>query len=97
MAEMSGKVIRYNLETEIKHGIQVSNLAYAVGMELGLSKEQCYDLVVAGMLHDIGKLRLTRYVSGEKNPLVIEEIKYVRRHKQLGGEFLKNRGYGKSV
>ena len=32
MAEMSGKVIRYNLETEIKHGIQVSNLAYAVGM-----------------------------------------------------------------
>ena len=97
MAEMSGKVIRYNLETEIKHGIQVSNLAYAVGMELGLSKDHCYDLAVAGLLHDIGKLRLTRYVSGEKNPLVIEEIKYVRRHTQLGCEFLKNRGYGKSV
>lgn len=64
MAEMSGKVIRYNLETEIKHGIQVSNLAYAVGMELGLSKDHCYDLAVAGLLHDIGKLRLTRYVSG---------------------------------
>ena len=76
MAEMSGKVIRYNLETEIKHGIQVSNLAYAVGMELGLPKGKCYDLAVAGLLHDIGKLRLTRYVSGEKNPLVLEAIYY---------------------
>ena len=64
MAEMSGKVIRYNLETEIKHGMQVSNLAYAVGMELGLSKEQCHDLAVAGMLHDIGKLKLTGYING---------------------------------
>ena len=68
MAEMSGKVIRYNLETEIKHGIQVSNLAYAVGMELGLPKGKCYDLAVAGLLHDIGKLRLTRYVSGREKP-----------------------------
>ena len=26
MAEMSEKIIRYDLETEINHGIQVSNL-----------------------------------------------------------------------
>ena len=58
MAEMSGKVIRYNLETEIKHGIQVSNLAYAVGMELRLPKEQCYDLAVAGMLHDLSLIHI---------------------------------------
>ena len=97
MAEMSGKVIRYNLETEIKHGMKVSNLAYAVGMEMGLPAGQCYELAVAGMLHDIGKLRLTRYVSGERNPLVIEEIKYVRRHTQLGYEALKDRGYSDFV
>lgn len=97
MAEMSGKVIRYNLETEIKHGMKVSNLAYAIGMEMGLPAGQCYELAVAGMLHDIGKLRLTRYVSGERNPLVIEEIKYVRRHTQLGYEVLKDRGYSDFV
>ena len=97
MAEMSGKVIRYNLETEIKHGMKVSNLAYAIGMEMGLLQEHCYELAVAGMLHDIGKLRLTRYVSGERNPLVIEEIKYVRRHTQLGYDALKDRGYSEFV
>jgi HD-GYP domain-containing protein (c-di-GMP phosphodiesterase class II) len=36
-------------------------------------------------------------VSGDKNPLVIEEIKYVRRHTQLGYEALKNKGYSSFV
>ncbi|MEF2733705.1 MAG: HDIG domain-containing protein, partial [Blautia sp.] len=86
---MSEKIIRYDLETEIDHGIEVSNLAYATAKELGLAENLCYELAVAGMVHDIGKLRLSRYMSGEENPLVIEEIKYVRRHTQLGCEVLK--------
>lgn len=94
---MSEKIIRYDLETEINHGIQVSNLAYETGKQLNLTKEVCYELAVAGILHDIGKLRLSRYMSGEENPLVIEEIKYVRRHTQLGYEILKNRGYSSFV
>lgn len=97
MAEMSGKVISYDLETEIEHGIQVSNLAYAVAKQMHLPEEQCYELAVAGILHDIGKLRLTSYVSGNTNPLMIEEIKYVRRHTQLGYEALKDRGYSEFV
>ena len=80
MVKMSEKIIRYDLETEIDHGIEVSNLAYATAKELGLAENLCYELAVAGMVHDIGKLRLSRYMSGEENPLVIEEIKYVRRH-----------------
>ena len=43
------------------------------------------------------KLRLSRYVSGKENPLVVEEIKYVRRHPQLGCEALQNRGYSSFV
>ena len=97
MAEMSEKIIRYDLETEINHGIQVSNLAYKTGRQMSLAEDVCYELAVAGMLHDVGKLRLSRYVSGDKNPLVIEEIKYVRRHTQLGYEALKNKGYSSFV
>lgn len=97
MVKMSEKIIRYDLETEIDHGIEVSNLAYATAKELGLAENLCYELAVAGMVHDIGKLRLSRYMSGEENPLVIEEIKYVRRHTQLGCEVLKKRGYSPFV
>ena len=97
MAERIGKVIHYDLVTEINHGILVSSLASAVGEELGLPKEQCHELAVAGGLHDSGKLRLSGYVSGEENPLVVEEIKYVRRHPQLGCEILKKRGYSQYI
>ena len=97
MAERKTKVISYDLETEIAHGIQVSSLAYAVAKELQLPQEQCYELAVAGVLHDIGKLRLSGYVSGKEDPLMVEEIKYVRRHPQLGCEILKERGYSPFV
>ncbi|MFR7395083.1 MAG: HD-GYP domain-containing protein [Blautia wexlerae] len=55
-------------------------------------------LAIAGMLHDIGKLKLTRYINGqEQDPLVIEELKYVRMHSTLGYEELKGQGYSDFV
>ena len=97
MAERNLKMIDYDLISVINHGIAVSNLAYQVGETIGLPQDQCYELDLAGVLHDIGKLRLSRYVSGKENPLVVEEIKYVRRHPQLGCEALQNRGYSSFV
>ena len=50
------------------------------------------------MLHDIGKLKLTSYINGqEQDPLVIEELKYVRMHSTLGYEELKGQGYSDFV
>lgn len=88
------RLLEFDLSAELKHGIAVSNLAYAVAQELGLPGEQCYELAVAGMLHDIGKLKLRSYINGQENdPLVIEELKYVRMHSTLGYEELKGQGY----
>ena len=86
-------LITFDLEKEIKHGIQVSNLAYRTGKMLGLEETMCHELAVAGILHDIGKLKLRNYITAEENPLIVEEIKYVRRHPKLGYESLKERGY----
>ena len=56
------------------------------------------ETIVAGMLHDIGKLKLTSYINGqEQDPLVIEELKYVRMHSTLGYEELKGQGYSDFV
>src|SRR5699024_11880112 len=62
----------YDLMSVFNHGITVSSLAYQVGEEMQLPKDQCYELAVAGVLHDIGKLRLSGYVSGKESPLVVE-------------------------
>ncbi len=88
------RLLEFDLSAELKHGIAVSNLAYAVAGELGLPHEQCYELAEAGLLHDIGKLKLRSYINGqEQDPLVIEELKYVRMHSSLGYEELKDQGY----
>ena len=50
------RILEFDLSSELHHGMLVSNLAYAVAEELGLPHKQCYDLAIAGMLHDIGKL-----------------------------------------
>ena len=92
------RILEFDLSAELSHGIMVSNLAYAVAAELGLEQSQCYELAIAGMLHDIGKLKLTGYINGQENdPLVIEELKYVRMHSTLGYEELKDQGYSEFV
>ena len=78
------RLLEFDLSAELNHGIAVSNLAYAVAKELGQDEEFCYQLAIAGILHDIGKLKLTGYINGQENdPLLIEELKYVRMHSTL--------------
>ena len=92
------RLLDFDLSEELNHGIAVSNLAYAVAAELGQDEEFCYQMAIAGMLHDIVKLKLTGYINGQENdPLLIEELKYVRMHSSLGYEELKDQGYSELV
>ena len=92
------RILDFDLSAELNHGVVVSNLAYAVAVEMGLDEEFCYQMAIAGMLHDIGKLKLTGYINGqERDPILIEELKYVRMHSSLGYEELKEQGYSDIV
>ena len=92
------RILEFDLSAELNHGVVVSNLAYAVAAEMGRDEAFCYQMAIAGMLHDIGKLKLTGYINGqERDPLLIEELKYVRIHSSLGYEELKEQGYSDIV
>ena len=92
------RILDFDLSAELNHGVVVSNLAYAVAAEMGRDEAFCYQMAIAGMLHDIGKLKLTGYINGqERDPLLIEELKYVRMHSSLGYEELKDQGYSDIV
>ncbi len=91
-------IIRPTIVKELAHGIAVSRLARRVGERMGLSKEECHDLALAGLLHDIGKLELAKYVYGkEDETLIIEEMRYVRRHSRLSAEILEKKGYSEKI
>lgn len=77
----------------IAHGILVANLAYALALRLGLTEQEAYELKLAGMLHDVGKLKLSQYLYGRNsNGLTIEELKYMRMHSKIGWDYLNECG-----
>lgn len=90
-------IIQIDVAKELTHGMCVSNMAHRVGKKLSLSEEMCYNLAVAGLLHDIGKLEMAKYVTTDRkkkgNTLRVEEMRYVRTHPALSYAILKERGY----
>lgn len=87
-------IIKEDMEDAVNHGILVSNLAYYLARELQMSDDFCKEMAKAGMLHDIGKLKLSKYLYGRrKNTLIIEEMKYIRMHSTFSYEILRERDY----
>lgn len=92
-AEKEAHLIVCDLEQELRHGIRVSQLARKLAEEAGMSKEVCYHVAQAGLLHDIGKLCLSNRMAGIEDPMIVEEMKYVRMHSRFSYEILKEKGY----
>ena len=91
-------VLEIDLDDLLKHGIVVSNLSEMVARELGLPDEFVEMIAQAGLLHDIGKLRIANYLYGRQNgELKVEEIKYVRMHSVLSYGILKKQGYEHTI
>lgn len=93
------RIIQTDIAKEIRHGIRVSNLAYRLGKVLEFSDEMCYDLAVAGLMHDIGKLEMMKYIYdiNSDKTLHVEEMRYVRTHSALGYIILKEQGYSEEI
>ena len=81
--------LRQTVCEEMRHGIQVSNLARMIGEEMGQPRDFCGKLEVAGVVHDIGKLRLAQYLYADDG-LMVEQMKYVRQHAAQSFKILQN-------
>lgn len=90
-------LLQYSLKEQLLHGMRVSNLAYLLAQKLELSPDFCYDMAVAGMLHDIGKELISDAMDAQEEHLIVEEIHYVRLHSKASYEILKARGYSQRI
>ena len=87
-----------DFKSGIAHGVLVGNLTYTLAKRLGLSEEEAYELKLAGMVHDIGKLKLSDYLYGRNTDnLSIEEMKYMRMHSKISYDVLKNYEYSDNI
>ena len=90
--------IRESVYREMCHGITVSNYAREVAKEMGKEGDFLKDIEIAGLLHDIGKIRLNKYLEGTYvTKLIVERITYVRQHTLYSKEILEEKGYKKEI
>lgn len=75
-----------------KHCLRVSMLAASVCSELGLGSEETKEVVIAGLLHDIGKSNIDHDIIIKPGKLTNEEFEEVKRHPHIGYNILKNSG-----
>ena len=87
-----------DFESGLVHAMCVSDLAARLARELKLSEEEIREVALAGMVHDIGKLKISAYIYGRKeDTMQIEETRYIRRHAQLGEQILRAEGFSKNI
>ena len=94
--EKTGHLLDYTLLEQLDHGLTVSRLASHLARRLYCSENFVQELALAGILHDIGKIRLSRYVE-EGTSMTVDEIKYVRMHSMFGSEILKRQGFSEGI
>ena len=56
------EIMKKDMEEELLHGVKVCNLAFHFGKRLGLSYDRAIELATAGLLHDMGKLQMSRHL-----------------------------------
>lgn len=87
-----------DLNDNINHGICVGNLTYYLARSMDYDETVCYELAVAGLLHDIGKLKLSRYLYGRaEDKYETDDIEYMRMHSELSYEILKEYDFSEVV
>ena len=92
------EIMLEDVQDGVKHGILVSRLAALTARELNESEEFIQQIALAGMLHDIGKLRLSKYLYGRKKDVLgIEEMRYMRMHSAYSYEIAKEEGFPEEV
>ena len=72
------------------HTANVVVLSILLGLEIGLSGNQIYDLGISALLHDIGIAFIPKSVINKPERLLPEEYELVKSHTDLGFSYLRN-------
>lgn len=80
--------LKFRDEATYNHSLRVASLAHRASGRLGLSSEAQQEVLLAGLLHDIGKLGLPDQVLHKTGRLNKHERRQVARHPSLSAEIL---------
>ncbi|BDD87714.1 HD-GYP domain-containing protein [Desulfofustis limnaeus] len=93
---LNGSIISMARMVEIRdpytagHQQRVAQLACAIASKLGLSDHVIEGIRIAGLLHDVGKIRIPVSILSRAGSLLDAELEVIKIHSQVGFEILKN-------
>ena len=82
--------MRSSDDTIYTHSLNVAMIARIIGKWLKWSREDLDQLVIAGLLHDIGKILIPPEVLNKEGRLTDEEFALIKSHAQKGYDLIKD-------
>ncbi|MGG1687098.1 HD domain-containing phosphohydrolase [Pseudalkalibacillus sp. NRS-1564] len=76
-----------------KHSIRVQNSSIKIGKKLHLLKGELDTLIVASVLHDVGKINVPEEILNKAGGLTDEEYDIIKKHPADGAEMVKDTYY----
>jgi putative two-component system response regulator len=70
------------------HSRRVTEIAIAIGKELGLSTQDMEDLRWGSLLHDIGKIAIDQAIQNKPGKLTSEEYEHIMTHVHVGARIV---------
>jgi hypothetical protein len=88
LVSLANKIENHDLET-FRHVDRVAAFAYAIGKDLGFGASRLRDLVMAGQMHDVGKIGLPSYILTKPGKLSEDEWAHIKQHPGKGEEIVQ--------
>lgn len=79
------------------HSVAVSGFMVSFGRHLGMASETIHEMGVAGLMHDIGKVKLAPAILKKAGALDAGEVALIRTHPRLGHEIVEAGGFSDLV
>jgi len=73
------------------HSVNVAVLSIVTGIAMGLSRDTLSRLGVGAILHDIGKVFVSKSIVSKPSVLTPEEFEQMKKHSQMGYEYAKEK------
>lgn len=72
------------------HSERVANISYALAQDMGYSPRECNNIKCIALMHDCGKIAISRSILQKPGKLADEEYEVIKSHTTSGGEMLRD-------
>ena len=78
-------------EYTFKHCVDVATMSMVIAKKYGLDDRTVRDIGIAGLLHDVGKMKIPREILNKPSRLTDAEFQIMKEHARYGYEMLKEK------